>query len=103
MAKIEITKKLFIEIEDGYNFVLKRKKIITGKSTRGRKAKAENIGKEREITLGHFPNLKSTIQSVVKQSLVDLDSDNMKEIAGMIKSIERTIEHAANFDSKIKK
>ena len=80
MAIINITKDLFIEIEDGYNFVLKKKRIITGENTRGKKAKAENIGKEKEVVLGYFPNLKSAVQSIVKQSLVDLDSNNMKEI-----------------------
>lgn len=100
MAKIEITKDLFIEIEDGYNFVLKKTRIVTGENTRGKKAKPENIGKEKEITLGYFPNLKSAVNSIVKQSLVDLDSDNMGKIVEMVKSIERTIKYASNFDSK---
>lgn len=100
MAKIKVSKDLFIEIEDSYNFVLKQNKIITGENNRGRKAKEENIGKTREITLGYFPNLQSCVQSIVRQSLTDLDSKKMKDVKECLLIIERCLKEAAKFDSK---
>jgi hypothetical protein len=100
MAKIKVSKELFIEIEDGYNFVLKQKKVITGESGRGRKAKEENIGKMREVTLGYFPNLQSAVQSIVRQSLTDLDSKRMEDIKECLQIIESCMKEAAKFDSK---
>lgn len=65
--------------------------VITGQKTKGREAKKENIGKEREQAIGYYAKMQDALKAWLQQEL--LDSDEM--------SLEQLVEFIDELDSKI--
>jgi hypothetical protein len=103
MAIINLGPLYFVEIEDGYNYTLKKRCTVTGNNARGKKPKAENIGNEIEKTLGFFASLEQLMQRATFYGLCDTNSDDMKDIMKVIREFKEVAKYAAEFDSKFRK
>ena len=70
----------FIIESDSHNFTIYRKVVVTGESTRGRKAKDENIGKERLDVVGHYYDLPAACSGLLRERLNDAERVTVNEI-----------------------
>ena len=91
--RFDLTKNLFIEAEDGYNFVLKQISIVgsTG-NVRGRKPKKERIGEEVEKTLGYHPTFESAVKQAIRVGLCS--QNDIKDAFEFISEIQNAIQLA---------
>lgn len=58
---------------DATNVVLTERRIITGDNTKGIKAKAENIGKERLVQHGFYGTIAQAAQAYLNKSVAGMD------------------------------
>ena len=98
--KIKLGKKCFVEVHDGYNYTLKQNRVVTGESTRGRKAKEENIGNIVESTVGYHNSLEHAVNQAILLELSDEESS--KRAREIIADINQCLKNASVLDKKIK-
>jgi hypothetical protein len=91
--RIEITKDLLLEY-DGTCYTVSKRGVVTGESTRGRKAKPENIGKITENVLGYYPTLAQALTRVRDMSLTGTETIDalMARLAASDQAIRETAE-----------
>jgi len=99
--RFDLTKNLFIEAEDGYNFVLKQISIVgsTG-NVRGRKPKKERIGEEVEKTLGYHPTFESAVKQAIRVGLCSVK--NAENAFEFIHEIQNAIKDAKSITTKVR-
>jgi hypothetical protein len=86
-VRIDLSESCFVEMEDGYNYVLKQRHTVTGDGPRA--AKAENVGKVVERTVGYFNSIEHATEKVVLLELAgpgDLDA-----VKAVIRGIHKTL------------
>lgn len=59
---------------DSFNFTVYKKSTVTGENKRGRQAKAENIGAERLVPDGYYPDLLSACEGLLRKRLADSEA-----------------------------
>jgi hypothetical protein len=62
-------------VQDATCVTLVRKVVVTGENTRGRKAKAENIGKSRDSACGYFGSIPGAVEGWVNASVITATTD----------------------------
>lgn len=85
---------------DDVCFIVYKVTVVTGENNRGRKAKAESIGQEREKALGYFGKLSQALEGLLNKHMSAADKegadtlslqilmDRLKEVEAFIHTIK---------------
>jgi len=98
--QIELGHSFFIDVEDGYNYTLKQRVIVTGENARGKKPKAESIGEEREKACGFYNSIEGAISKAIMLGLTDCNE--LSEARQLIKDYKKAIESAMELTQKLR-
>lgn len=88
--RFELGRACFVDVEDGYNYTLKIRHTVTGDGPR--EAKAENVGKVVERTIGYHNSLESAVTSAIRQDLCS--ESEAKEARAIIVGMKKTVDAA---------
>lgn len=99
--RFNLPNNLFVEVEDGYNYVLKQISIVGNGKGRGRKPKKERIGEEAEKTLGYHPTFEGAIKHAIRMGLCH--ENNIEDAFRFIQEIKNAIEAAKEITKKVRK
>lgn len=88
---------------DSRNFTVYEVKVITGEGNRGKKAKAENIGKEREVDLGHYYLLNHALKRVLQEELRGEDIWELRQVLNRLDEAMARLDKVDIKHSQIKK
>lgn len=97
--KFEIQDDVFIEVEDEHNFVVKSIRVIDGKNSRGKKAKAENIGKESEKVHGYYGKLGHALECA--SHVVLSRAQGWKDVHNLVQTLNRIVEKGNNITEEL--
>lgn len=81
---------------DKYNFILQKKRVLTGDNIRGRQARPENVGKEIWIDEGYYGTIKHLLRDYATKRMLkpgaESEIETFQELFGILKDIGLTIQ-----------
>lgn len=85
---------------DDRNFILQKKRVITGENLKGRQANPENIGKEIWEDVSYHRTLKQLIEKYTKEKVLKSKETirTMNELTGLLRDIQKTINMLPDID-----
>lgn len=87
---IKLTDTIRLETDD-YNYKLIETVVITD-GGKGKKAKAENVGTERDNVLGYYSTLKNALTGFMNLEIKRCDAKTIQEVLDHIKATEKVID-----------
>jgi hypothetical protein len=85
-----LTDTIRLETDD-YNYKLIETVVITD-GGKGKKAKAENVGTERDNVLGYYSTLKNALTGFMNLEIKRCDAKTIQEVLDHIKATEKVID-----------
>lgn len=93
---IHLYNDYYFKSDGSRNLVLLKKKIITGEGSKGTKAKAENIGKEKYEEEGYFYTLEGLLNGLATRLQIDLFEDpKIKDLETATKRMNKLMHDVA--------
>ena len=87
---IKLTDTIRVETDD-LNYKLIETVVVT-EGGKGKKAKVENVGTERDNILGYYGSLQSALKGFMNLEIKRCDAKTIQEVLDNIKRIEKTID-----------
>ena len=88
-------------VGDDNNFILQKKRIITGENTKGKQVKPENIGKEVWDDEGYYRTIRYLIEDYARKKTLKSNAKTFQELFGILRDIESAIKHILDVNNLI--
>lgn len=90
---IHILGDYYFESDGVRNFSLYKKGVVSEDNGRGKKAKPENVGKEKFEPLGFYSSVESLLNGLIQKAALDAATDrSVKELSDLVVRIHATID-----------
>ena len=86
-------------VSDDNNFILQKKRIITGENTKGKQAKPENIGKEVWDDEGYYRTIRYLIEDYARKKTLKSNAKTFQELFGILRDIENKIKQIVDVNN----
>lgn len=90
MLEIKIDNEYQI-VSDDNNFILQKKRIITGENVKGKQVKPENIGKEVWDDKGYYRTIGQLVEDYARKKILKSNAKTFQELFSILRDIENKI------------